>query len=128
MANNTHTPRSPLEAMNLGLVPVIDENLEVPKHNTTEESFAWIRKTIIETYLCEGEDMPSLQVARGDAHGSCVVTFDGGLAYDLLSIDGDYHHMGGRHYWESRDSIEKALNCEIEDVNGWSWTLWNKAC
>ena len=60
------------------------------------------------------------------ANGGCIVAFDGGLAYDMMSIQGDYSMMASSQYWAMRDRIENLLNMEIEDKNSWSWIVTNK--
>lgn len=59
-------------------------------------------------------------------NGGCIVAFDGGLAYDMMSIQGDYSMMASSQYWAMRDRIENLLNMEIEDKNSWSWIVTNK--
>ena len=59
-------------------------------------------------------------------NGGCIVSFDGGLAYDLMSIQGDYSMMASSQYWAMRDRIENLLNMEIEDKNSYSWIVTNK--
>lgn len=59
-------------------------------------------------------------------NGGCIVAFDGGLAYDLMSIQGDYSMMASSQYWAMRDRIENLLNMEIEDKNSYSWIVTNK--
>ena len=76
---------------------------------------------------CDDDD--DVQYHNGECEGEFSMIFDGGVLYDLLSIEGDWAHLSHKSFWDFRNSIERIASkhgCMVEDSTRYSMTFYKE--